>query len=86
MLDDSSYRMLVAEGEIVHAENPKVNYRSMIDDIVSDLKNGEIQSYKRCNAKEFYEKYLKGFSSKESLQKLEASAIESATTELSDLK
>ncbi|WP_349967064.1 hypothetical protein [Wolbachia endosymbiont of Armadillidium arcangelii] len=63
-----------------------INYRSMIDDIVSGLKSGEIQSHKRCNAKEFYEKYLKGFSSKEGLQKLEASAIESATTELSDLK
>ncbi|MFV0948609.1 hypothetical protein JR312_00695 [Wolbachia endosymbiont of Nasonia giraulti] len=82
MLDDTSYRILVAEGEIVHAENPKV----MIDDIVSDLKSGRIRSYKRYNAKEFYEKYLKEFLSNENLQKLEAVDIESTTTELPNLK
>lgn len=82
MLDDTSYRIFVAEREIVHAENPKV----MIDDIVSDLKSGEIRSYKRYNAKEFYEKYLKEFLSNENLQKLEAGDIESTTTELPNLK
>ncbi|WP_353287905.1 hypothetical protein [Wolbachia endosymbiont (group B) of Gerris lacustris] len=74
MLDDTSYRIFVAEGEIVHAENPKV----MIDDIVSDLKSGKIRSYKRYNAKEFL--------SNENLQKLEAGDIESTTTELQNLK
>lgn len=82
MLDDTSYRILVAEGEIVHAENPKV----MIDDIVSDLKSGKIRSYKRYNAKEFYEKYLKEFLSNENLQKLEAGDIENTTAELPNLK
>ncbi|OCA05695.1 hypothetical protein [Wolbachia endosymbiont of Trichogramma pretiosum] len=82
MLDDTSYRILVAEGEIVHAENPKV----MIDDIVSDLKSGKIRSYKRYNAKEFCKKYLKEFLSNENLQKLEAVDIESTTTELPNLK
>lgn len=83
MLDDTSYRILVAAGEIVvHAENPKV----MIDDIVSDLKSGKIRSYTRYDAKEFYEKYLKEFLSNENLQKLEAGDIESTTTELPNLK
>lgn len=39
----------------------------MIDDIVSDIKSGERQSYKRYNTKEFYEKYLKEFLSNENL-------------------
>ncbi|UIP91148.1 hypothetical protein IYZ83_003035 [Wolbachia pipientis] len=82
MLDDTSYRILVAEGEIVRAENPKV----MIDNIVSDLKSGKIRSYKEYNAKEFYEKYLKEFLSNENLQKMEAGDIESTTTELPNLK
>ncbi|OAB82413.1 hypothetical protein WSTR_00695 [Wolbachia endosymbiont of Laodelphax striatellus] len=69
----------------------KLKYVCMLDDtsyriLVSDLKSGKIRSYKRYNAKEFYEKYLKEFLSNENLQKLEAGDIENTTTELPNLK
>lgn len=68
----------------------KLNYVCILDNssdnIISDLKSGKIRSYKRYNAKEFYEKYLKEFLSNENLQKLEAGDIENTTAELTNLK
>ncbi|WP_143689426.1 hypothetical protein [Wolbachia endosymbiont of Nilaparvata lugens] len=86
ILDNSSYRILIGREEIMREANSKINYRLMIDNIISDLKSGKIRSYKRYNAKEFYEKYLKEFLSNENLQKLEAGDIENTTAELPNLK
>jgi len=59
-ISDSSLSLYFTNGIINGISTPKGYYRSMIDNIISDLKNGRIKSKTEYDFREFDERYLKG--------------------------